>query len=113
MGGRLLYLTASASVFVHSIHAAVAASVIGASGTALTGFIANAVLRNSDTSACEVLALFSHPLDGARVLTAERIFDKLQPQTHDEARLLVIRSLCWSARSNAGWQHLSRPHQAE
>lgn len=93
VGFTFLLVIAGVATLSTSIPAAIAASVVAAAGTALTGFIANAVLRNADTSSNEVLSFFAHPLEVERVLTAERIISKMPASAHDSAKLLIIQSL--------------------
>lgn len=71
---------------------AIASSVIGASGALLTGFIANAVLKNAASSQSELLSFFSHPLAVERALSAERIIKEIQDPTEKAASQRILIS---------------------
>lgn len=91
-------------IFTHSLAATVASSVIAAVGTVVTGFIARAILKNSETSSVEVMAFFSHPLETQRLLTARQIIDSMPEEAQAQAKLLLVRELL---RANGS----SRPPQ--
>ncbi|PHV68464.1 hypothetical protein CSW57_04405 [Williamsia muralis] len=69
---------------------AIASSVIGASGALLTGFIANAVLKNAASSQSELLSFFSHPLEVERALSAERIINDIGDPTEKAASQRIL-----------------------
>lgn len=73
--------------------AAIPAAVVAASSAALTGFVANASLRNSESSSQELRAFFGHPLDVERALAAERLVNAMPSDEQGKARLIIINYL--------------------
>jgi heme/copper-type cytochrome/quinol oxidase subunit 3 len=98
----LMAVGAAALLLPRTTALAITASVVAAAGAAVTGFIGNAVLRNSETSSREVLAFFSHPLEVERLLTAERIVHGMSAETRDAAKLLIVGALTRSAAPPPG-----------
>jgi hypothetical protein len=92
VGFGFLLVAGLLSLFASTPTAAVATSVVAVSGAGLAAFISSAVLRNADTSAREVQAFFSHPLNLEKYLTAERMLSDLKEPALSEARLSLIRA---------------------
>jgi hypothetical protein len=103
-GFSFLMVVGLFALIARSLASAVASSVVASAGAVVTGFIANAILRNADTSSREVLAFFSHPLEVERVLTAERVIRSMPQPAQDAAKLRIVEGLTRTrledARSN-------------
>ena len=97
----LLAVGAATVLLPKSTALAITASVIAAAGGAVTAFIGNAVLRNSEASSREVLAFFSHPLEVERLLSAERIVDGMSDASKDTAKPIIVNALSRSASAAA------------
>ncbi|MFG1944310.1 hypothetical protein [Nonomuraea sp. NPDC048826] len=93
VGFSFLVAAGAFSLFADNVASAVAVSVVSAAGAAVAGFIAQAVLKNSETSSREVLAFFSHPLEVERILAAERVIESMPESARDAARLLIVQAL--------------------
>lgn len=93
--GFLFVLGAGALTLLSTrLETAIGTTVIAAAATALTGFVAKAVLRNAATASSELQMFFNHPLEVERALAAERLVEAFEtPARRDEARLLIIQSL--------------------
>jgi hypothetical protein len=72
---------------------AISSSVIASAGAIVTGYIARATLKNSDTSARELSAFFTHPIDVERALAAERLIDSMPEGDRTAAKLIVVNYL--------------------
>jgi Flp pilus assembly protein TadB len=92
-GFAFLLIIGIVAVLARTVPGAIASSVVVAAGAAVTGFVAQAVLRNSDTSSKEVSAFFSHPLDFERMLAAERIIQEMPEASQEAAQLLLVQAL--------------------
>ncbi|MGV9597153.1 hypothetical protein ACWDR1_10835 [Streptosporangium sandarakinum] len=100
-GFTFLVAAGAFALFANSVASAVVISVVSAAGAAVTGFIAQAVLKNSETSSREVLAFFSHPLEVERMLAAERVIEAMPESSRDAAKMLVIQALTRTASDEA------------
>jgi hypothetical protein len=80
-------------IFTHSLAVTVASSVIATVGATLTGFVARAILRNSEASSREVLEFFSHPLETQRLLTARLLIESMPEDSQGPAKLILIQEL--------------------
>jgi hypothetical protein len=77
IAGFIFVATLSLIAINSSGTASISAAIIGALGTALTGFVANATLKNSAESAAELRAFFLHPLTVQNALAAERLCSQI------------------------------------
>lgn len=94
VGFLFVVVTGAMSLFATRTDTAIASTVVAAAAAALTGFVANAVLRNASTASSELQMFFNHPLEVERALAAERLVGEFEtPERRDEARLLIIQSL--------------------
>lgn len=96
VGFGFLLLTSTVALFARTTASAVATSVVATAGAALGGFVANAVLRNAESSAREVQAFFGHPLHLERLLSAERLLADMPPKERAQAKLALIVALAGS-----------------
>lgn len=76
-GFSFLVATIAIAVWASTLGAAVATSLVGTAGAILSGYVANAVLRNAEASSREVQAFFNHPLRLERILRAEYLVEQL------------------------------------
>ncbi|GAA0928013.1 hypothetical protein [Virgisporangium aurantiacum] len=81
------------ATFASDVPSAISSSVVVAAGTVVTGFIANAVLRNADSSSREVTSFFAHPLEVERMLAAERIIATMPEAARPAAQTLIVNAL--------------------
>jgi hypothetical protein len=99
-------------LFAHSLATTVASSVIATVGTAVTGYVARTVLRNSETSSAEVIEFFSHPIETQRLLTARQLIETMPDDVQGEAKLLLIKELV-RARNGSRTSEHGRPRKRE
>jgi hypothetical protein len=92
-GFAFLVVAGALAPFARTASAAVATSIAATAGAGVTAFVAQAVLRNADSSSKELLAFFSHPLEVEKMLAAERLINGMPAGAQDEAKLLVIQAL--------------------
>ena len=92
-GFIFLLLASGAAALARSTPASVATAIVGSAGAVLASFIANAVLKNAETSSREVLTFFSHPIEVERYLSAERLLSEIPFEQRAEALILIIRGL--------------------
>ncbi|MBA8965095.1 hypothetical protein JOJ86_007417 [Rhodococcus percolatus] len=91
--GFLFVLTVGIFAITRSGTAAITGSVISLAAAAVTGYIANATLKNAENSAREVRSFFNHPQDVQRALAAERLSDSMPAKEKSEGKLVIIRYL--------------------
>lgn len=102
LAGFLFLLAVSIfAIFSHTLASAVASSVVATAGAAVTGFIARAILRNSESSSREVVNFFSHPLETQRILTAQRLIETMPEESQQQAKLQMIKALTQANRTKA------------
>jgi hypothetical protein len=88
-----LVLIGSGFLLLSDTDTAVAAAIVTAVFAGVTGYVANVVLRNADTSSREVREFFLHPIAVERHLSAERILQGMDPAEQGAARLILVESL--------------------
>jgi hypothetical protein len=94
VGAAVLMLGVGAfSLFANSTSAAISSSVLTAVSAAVTGYVARAVLRNSESSSEELGAFFAHPLEVERALAAERIVRTMPEGEQGAAKLIIVKFL--------------------
>ncbi|WP_280829163.1 hypothetical protein [Mycobacterium sp. OTB74] len=72
--------------------ASVTAGVTGISGGALGGYLGTTFVRMQQDSSAQLRAYFMQPLEFSRLLTAERLAERLSGATKDQAILAIISS---------------------
>jgi cytoskeletal protein RodZ len=95
IGGGFVFLVIISIIAISArdIPSALVSSVVTAAAAAVTGFVARAVLRNSETSSREMIAFFSHPLEVQRLLAAERVAQGIPVPHRHEASMLIVSAL--------------------
>lgn len=92
IGYVFILVTGLMTLFADSTPAAIAGGATAAAVAALTGFVTNAIIRNSESSAGEVRAFFNHPIEVDRMLAAERIATGLQQPQRDEVLAAIAKA---------------------
>ena len=72
VGYAFILVTGVLTLFADSTPAVIAGGATAAAVAALTGFVTNAIIRSSESSAGGVRAFFNHPIEVDRMLAAER-----------------------------------------
>ncbi|MFC0546210.1 hypothetical protein [Kutzneria chonburiensis] len=94
VGAAVLMLGVGAfSLFVDSTSSAISSAVLTAVSAGVTGYVARAVLRNSESSSKELGAFFAHPLEVERALAAERIVLTMPEEEQSAAKLIIVKFL--------------------
>jgi uncharacterized membrane-anchored protein YhcB (DUF1043 family)/uncharacterized membrane protein (DUF485 family) len=88
---------------------AISSSIVSATGAIVTGFIAQAALKNQDSSSRELVEFFSHPLDVQRALAAERLIMSMPEDDQSKAKLIVVEHLAAAINQRARRAGESKP----
>ncbi|WP_394615234.1 hypothetical protein JNUCC0626_36320 [Lentzea sp. JNUCC 0626] len=94
VGAALLMLALGVfSMFARDTSSAIASSVLVAASAAVTGYLARAVLRNSEGSSKELGEFFAHPLEVEKALAAERLVLTMPENEQSAAKLIIVKFL--------------------
>jgi hypothetical protein len=91
-GFAVVVLVAILAAFTKNGTGAIAASVIGVAGAGLSAYVGATFMRAQESSASQLRAYFLQPVEFARVLAAERLLEKIEP----EGRARVVETIIGS-----------------
>jgi hypothetical protein len=99
-GFLVIVIVAGIAGVTQNATGAIAASVIGVAGAGLSAYIGATFMKAQAAASAQLREYFLQPVEFARVLAAERLIDKLEPQDRGPAVTGIIQSMT-SARAAA------------
>jgi hypothetical protein len=81
------------TLLADGLTAAITSSVVASAGALVTGYVAKAVLRNSEASSRELTQFFIHPVKIEQMLLAERMIRTMNDGNINPAMMTLVESL--------------------
>jgi hypothetical protein len=92
-GMLIIVAIAAIAAFAHNGTGAIAASVLGTAGAALTAYLGSTFMKTQAAAANQLRAYFLQPVEFARVLSAERLIEKLPESQRGAVVLRIVQAM--------------------